>query len=161
MILEIRSIKDIAFQELMNVYLEGNIENAKTFYPKMDASAGILEAEQDFYAYLKDTFFQTDDARYYVLQEGGQYLSALRLEPYLDGYLLEALETAPMHRRKGYAKQLMDAVLSGINKPVYSHVDKQNLPSLAIHRLCGFEIILDYAEYIDGTRRQNSYTLRR
>lgn len=161
MILEIRTINNIAFRELMNVYQEGNIENARVFYPEMDASAGILEAEQDFYAYLRDVFFQTKDARYYVLEENGQYLSAFRIEPYQDGYLLEALETAPMHRRKGYARQLLSKVLSQINKPVYSHVSKQNLASLAVHRLCGFQIVLDFAQYIDGRNKQDSYTLRR
>lgn len=161
MILEIRSINNIAFRELMNVYQEGNIENAKVFYPKMDLSAGILEAEQDFYTYLRDVFFHTKDARYYVLEENGQYLSAFRTEPYKDGYLLEALETAPTHRGKGYAKQLLSEVLPKISQPVYSHVHKQNQASLAVHRFCGFQIVLDFAQYIDGTYNQDSYTLQR
>ena len=161
MILEIRSINDIAFRELMDVYQESNIENAKVFYSKMDLSAGILEAEQDFYAYLRDVFFQTKDAKYYVFEDNGQYFSAFRIEPYQAGYLLEALETAPMHRRKGYARHLLSQVLPQIEKPVYSHVHKQNQASLAVHRLCGFQIILDFAQYIDGTNKQDSYTLRR
>ena len=127
----------------------------------MDLSAGILEAEQDFYAYLRDVFFQTKDVKYYVLEDNGQYLSAFRIEPYQDGYLLEALETAPKHRRKGYAKQLLSEVLPKISLPVYSHIHKQNQASLAVHRLCGFQIILDFAQYIDGTNKQDSYTLRR
>lgn len=161
MILEFHSIENISYRNLMDIYEEGNKEKARTFYPKMNISAAILEAEQDFYAYLRDVFFQTKDAKYFVLEQNSQYMSAFRIEPYLDGYLLEALETAPKYRRKGYAKQLMNKVLSGICKPVYSHVNKQNRPSLAIHRLCGFQIVLDYADYIDGTRNQNSYTLRR
>lgn len=92
--------------------------------------------------------------------EAGEYISALRLEPYKDGLLLEALETAPRHRRKGYGYQLLKAVLNAFpDRKIYSHVSKRNVPSLAIHEKCGFRKISDAAAYIDGSVNERAVTL--
>lgn len=161
MIIKICSLQDLSFEKLMTLYKESILENAKDFYPKLDISAGILEAEQDFYAYLRDVFFKTNGACYYILEKDEQYVSGLRIEPYMDGYLIEALETDPEYRCKGYATYLLCEVASKSKLPLYSHISKTNAASLSVHRRCGFKIILNYAEYIDGSQRQNSYTLCR
>lgn len=154
-------LSDIRFGELMCVYQEGNTENAKERYAKLDRNAAILQVEQDFYIFLEEVFFSVDDAAYYVLSENGKYLSALRLEPYEDGFLLEALETRPGFRRKGYAKKLVSFALDQVKKPVYSHVLKDNVPSLSAHFSCGFKKIMDSARYIDGTVSHACCTLLR
>ena len=147
-----KSLQQLHFSKLMEVYIEGNLEKA--------ADAGLLQAEQDFYQYLHDCFFPTSGAVYAVWMEDGEYLSALRLEPYKDGLLLEALETAPEHRRKGYGYQLMTAVLAEFTgETIYSHVSKRNVPSLAIHEKCGFRKIADFAAYIDGSVNNSAVTL--
>ena len=82
----------------------------------------------------------------------GLYRSALRLEPYNDGYLLTALETTPAMRRKGYAEALVRAVLNAFSDmPIYSHVARANRASIALHKKCGFSKHLDYATYLDGS----------
>ena len=156
MLKTVKTMKELDFTALMQIYLEGNEEKAAEY-----GDGGLLLAEREFYDYLHSVFFQTPGAFYCIWHEEGKAVSALRLEPYRDGWLLEALETAPEHRRKGYAKALMKAALDNIDgKPVYSHVSKHNEASLRTHIACGFEKYLDYAVYVDGSVSPRAWTLR-
>lgn len=160
MLILARSLRDLSFSKLMDVYIEGNLENANEFWPELSAGQKLLQAEQDFCQYLRDVFFRTPGAVYAIWEENGKYISALRLEPYRDGLLLEALETAPSQRRQGYAEKLIRAVQHRCgNTKIYSHVGKNNLPSLRIHAKCEFHRILEYAVYIDGSVNQRCCTL--
>ena len=148
------------FSQLMAVYAEGNEENGEEMWPELNREQRLLRAEQAFYQYLVEGFFPAAGAVYAIWVENGIYVSALRLEPYEDGLLLEALETAPQYRRRGYGEKLIRAVLDAAPQRIYSHVSKKNVPSLAIHKKCGFCQVLDYAKYIDGSVAQNAVTLR-
>lgn len=153
-----RRLRDLDFGKLMAVYIEGNREKANAF---LDPSEGLFQAEQDFYRYLQQVFFAAEGAFYAVWLENGTYCSALRLEPYRDGLLLEALETTPELRRRGYCAKLLRAVQQMPEcNVIYSHVSKSNIPSLCVHQLCGFEKMLDYASYLDGSVGWNAVTLR-
>jgi len=146
---------------VMAVYADANRENGRESWPKEPEMRQIQLAEEDFYRYLSQVFFKTPGAIYAVWEENGRYVSALRLESYRDGLLLEALETAPEQPRKGFAAALIRAVqdfLEGKTK-LYSHVDKRNLPSLKAHETCGFRRIADFAVYVDGSVNQKVYTL--
>ncbi len=152
----------LRFSALMAVYAEGNQENGREFWPEEPEAREIALAEQDFCNYLQQVFFKTPGAVYAIWEVDGAYVSAMRLEPYQDGLLLEALETAPGLRRRGYAKALMQAVLAGReNTPIYSHVGKRNVPSQRTHESCGFTRILDYAVYADGSVNQRTYTYKK
>ena len=156
------SLKNLNFQMLMDVYAQSNREKAEIYFPQLSEPQGVAMVEQQFYTFLQEVFFKTRDSRYCVWLADGKYVSALRLEPYRDGLLLEALETAPEQRHKGYGRRLMQAALGQIQgKPVYSHVEKRNAASLALHMGCGFEKIQDCAVYIDGSVSQNAVTLKR
>lgn len=160
MLILARSIRDLSFSRLMEVYIEGNLENAEEFYPDLTEGQKLMQAEQDFYQYLNKVFFRTSDAVYAIWEEQGTYVSALRLEPYRDGLLLEALETAPPSRRQGYAVELIRAVQEQFpNQRVYSHVSKKNAASLQVHEKCGFRRISEYAVYIDGSVNRRACTL--
>lgn len=155
-----KSMRQICFRKLMEVYEEGNRENAGVFYSEESADRGLALAEEDFYQYLNEVFFQTPDAVYAVWTDQGQYVSALRLEPYQDGLLLEALETRPDMRERGYASALIRAVqqeLAGDTK-VYSHVWKRNIASCRTHECCGFRQVLDYSVGIDGSVNSGNVT---
>ncbi len=154
------AVKDLDFEKLMEVYAQSNRENAEDMFPEESPELGLLHVEQGFGSYLREDFFKVPGAAYYVLTEGDCYLSALRLEPYLDGLLLEALETRPNRRRQGFAAELIRGVLNTVSCPVYSHVSRRNKASLAVHMACGFREVLDYAEYVDGTVNANAVTLR-
>ena len=156
----VRSGRDLDFRQLMDVYEESNRQWAREHYPYLSESEQILRTEQDMYENLR-CFFLERASFYAIWEQDGSYVSAVRFEPYRDGMLLEALETKPAERKRGYAKQLVTAVLDQMHGKIYSHVDKHNHPSLAVHKDCGFEIILDHAVFIDGSASQKSYTLYR
>lgn len=151
MLLTAKKLGDLSFSQLMEVYIEGNRQRG----------CSLLEAEQEFYDYLSQVFFSIPGAVYYVWEEGGSYVSALRLEPYRDGLLLEVLETAPQCRCRGYARRLIREVQALYPDAVlYSHVHKHNRASLAVHGSCGFQKTLDYARCIDGSVLRTSVTLK-
>lgn len=154
----------IDFGKLMALYLEGNQDNAAYFYPNEDPNVALMKAEQDFYQYLKESFFRVYGAVYAIWEENGLYLSALRLEPYEDGLLLEALETHPLYRRRGYGKKLICSVIAYLKGEgsgvIYSHVNKSNKASLGIQLACGFQRVSERAVYIDGSVSQNACTMR-
>lgn len=147
-----RSIRALQWGQLMAVYEEGNRENGEDFFSQLSPAEQLIRAEQAFYTYLTEDFFRQQDAGYYIWSADGQYVSALRLEPYRDGLLLEALETHPAQRGRGYAKQLVQAAMEAADaEKVYVHISRRNAPSIAVHTACGFRKILDYAVYIDGS----------
>ena len=74
--------------------------------------------------------------------------------------LLEALETAPEQRRKGYATALIRAALAQVGTvKIYSHVGKRNEASLKTHIACGFRRISEQAVYADGSVNDRCCTL--
>ena len=154
----IYKLDELPFGKLMEVYEEGNRENGKVKYPHLPENLQLLEAEQDFYAYLS-AFFRQEDSFYCLWYADGLLVSALRVEPYEDGYLIAALETKPDQRNRGYAKALLNEVcqhlISGGKMPIYSHIARNNLPSQKVHISCGFSEILPYSRYADG--RINDY----
>jgi len=155
----VRSVNHLDFTSLMRVYKEGNLEKAEEEYAHLPKEFGLLQAEQDFYQYLRDCFFSTDGAFYCLWSVEDAYVSALRMEPYRDGLLLEALETAPDQRRRGYGEALMRQVLDSLNgEKIYSHVSKTNTASLRLHKKCGFTRISEYAAYIDGSVNSHACT---
>lgn len=133
------SVKELVFRQLCSVYSDDLI---------------TLQAEQDFYWFLMD-FFKLPDTFYAVWVLDGQYVSALRIEPYKDGVLLSGLHTKQEFRGKGYAEALMKNTVTflfdeGIRK-IYSHIRNDNIFSIKAHLKCGFEKISDCAAYIDGS----------
>ena len=152
-------LNKLNFAQLMEVYAEGNEENGEEMWPELPREQMLLRAEQAFYQYLLEGFFTVPGVVYAIWEENGVYISALRLEPFEDGLLLEALETAPAFRRQGYGEKLIRAVQEAFSQRIYSHVSKRNIPSLAIHEKCGFRQVLDYAKYIDGSVARNAVTL--
>ena len=162
MVLYCYRMKDLNFDLLMAVYEEALQKNAAELYPKLGRVEGFLQARQDFYQYLHQVFFPTKGAFYAICTEEGIYVSAVRFEPYKDGILLEAVETAPLHRKKGYARILLQEALlhikeCGVTK-VYSHISKKNIPSIRLHTTCGFEKVADSAAYIDGDVSSRAFT---
>ena len=158
-------LSELNFSNLMHVYLEGNIENGNVRHPYLPPPQRVAAAEQDFYQYLNEVFFRQKKSFYAILEATGEYRAALRIEPYQNGCLLCALETAPDDRRKGYASELVEQVVAYLSTlgdgVLYSHVSKRNKASLAVHKKCGFSIIFDYAVYSDGSVLQSYYTLSR
>ena len=116
-----------------------------------------LQEGQDFYGFLCEDFFP--EGICCVWEEKGRYVAALRLQRWQDGYLLEGLQTHPDHRGRGYAKQLILESLEALKpEKVYSHIRRDNAPSIAVHISCGFRKLHDHATYLDGTLHLHSDT---
>ena len=154
MLILARSLRELRFSELMEVYADSNLEKAED-WSDLPRGFALQLAEQEFRQYLQEVFFAVTGAVCAVWQEQGRYVSALRLEPYRDGLLLAALETAPDRRGNGYARSLIREVQRHLVQqgPVklYSHIAKQNAASRKVHEQCGFRIISDHAVYINGS----------
>ena len=149
----------LSFGSLMEVYRESNGWNGEEFFPMETPERQLALAEERFYQYLQEDFFSKPYARYCIWTENGSYVSALRLWPFLDGLLLEGLETKPGQRRKGYAACLIRAVQEHCPEGtrLYSHVSRDNTASLRLHESCGFRVIQESARCLDGsvsTRRR-------
>ncbi len=155
------SLQQLNWAQLMALYEEGNRENGEDLYPDCPPEQQLFLAEQDFYDYLRGEFFSQPGDRYCLWTVDGIYVSALRLQNYQDGLLLEALETHPGHRGRGYAKRLIRAVLETVEgQRVYSHISPRNGPSLAVHKACGFQKILSHSVYADGSVNSRCHTYR-
>ena len=161
MLTVVTSFRQLNWSQLMALYEEGNRENGEDLYPQLSVGQQLLQAEQDFYDYLRTDFFTRPGDRYCLWVEKGVYVSALRLQKYQDGSLLEALETHPQHRGKGYAKMLVRAVLeTAEGERIYSHISPRNAPSIAVHTACGFQKILNHSVYADGSVKSRCHTYR-
>lgn len=149
MIVKISDYRKIDQRKLMDVYSESNLENTDYFYPdETNKEAAVSKVEAGFLCFLKDDFFRYAEAAYWVLEEDGVWISALRTCETQPGlYYLEALETRPDHRQRGYGAFLLSGVLEEMkaNGPfrLCDCVGKKNTASLKTHEKCGFRIVSD------------------
>lgn len=151
------------FSALMEVYAEGNRENAEYFYPELPCEEGIKLAEEDFRKFL-DKFFSVSGNKYYILEDNGIFISALRLRDNKDFYYLEGLETSFAYRKNGYAVMLINEVCKYLmlrdlkDVVIRDCVSKNNHASLAAHRKAGFIIESEQGiDYEDGSQPPNHY----
>lgn len=154
-------------RKLMDLYAESNKENAEFFYPGLqDKSEALEKTEADYLNYLKNEFFSVAGNLYVIYEADGIWLSALRLYRIKDGfYYLEALETHPDHRRKGYGSCLLDGLLNVLKEQgpfqICDCVGKQNHASLSVHKKCGFRIVSDTGyDYLANETDDRCYGLR-
>ena len=142
----ITSYADLDGPKLMSVYEEGNRENVEYFFPDMqDKALAVKKVEEDFLTFLRDEFFTWPGPAYFVLEEAGEWVSALRLNEVRPGlYYLEALETRPDRRRQGCAGRLLREVIDHLKAKgpfrLCDCVDKRNEPSVRTHLSIGFVV---------------------
>ncbi|MBO4915994.1 MAG: GNAT family N-acetyltransferase [Oscillospiraceae bacterium] len=168
-ILKFDTLESVDFQKLMEIYVEGNAENISYFFPdETDHLAGLHKVERKFYDYLKTGFFNKRGSSYYVLEDGGNWVSAIRLFP-VEGqkntFFAEALETAPKYRRKGYARKMISLLYDKLKEDgdfeITDTVNKHNTVSVNLHLSCGFEVYKDPAVCVlNGQVDKNAYTMR-
>ena len=147
----IRSMAELPFGRLMEIYVQSNRETGKQ-WPNECPERQIALAEEAFYGYLRQCFFTRPGSLYFIWEEQGQAVCALRCESYADGMLLTALETEPTSRGKGYATQLLNGVLGYLEKgKVYVHIRQDNTASQTVHERCGFVKVKSGARMLDGS----------
>lgn len=150
----VQSAKDLDFRQMFAVYDESICNHAENRYSREHPGMRVLMAQQDFVADWKTSLGdKTAFCALWVVDDA--YTSVLRMDKYLDGMLLNTLETVPSARGKGYATILIKETINWLrNKDchkVYSHIDKRNSVSAALHKSCGFSRLMDYAVYLDGS----------
>ena len=149
MILKISDYNKIDQRKLMDVYSESNFENTDYFYPdEKNKEVAVSKVESGFLHFLKDDFYRNAKAAYWVFEEDGIWISALRTCEIRTGlYYLEALETRPDYRQKGYGYLLLSGVLEKMKADgpfrLCDCVGKKNNASLKTHEKCGFRIVSD------------------
>ncbi len=147
MLLRIETYSDLNERKLMDVYAESNLENTDYFFPdEPDKETALQKVEAGFLNFLKSEFFTQNEAVYWILEENNVWCCALRTCMVQTGlYYLEALETRPDLRGKGYASQLLSSVLHSLMKEgsfrLCDCVGKKNTASLKTHIKCGFQIV--------------------
>lgn len=164
-LIKITAPNEIDDKKLMGIYLESNLEHTNTFFPQIkDKDEALKKAEEAFCNYMKTGFLDGNNICY-VWEVQGIWVSALRL--YLiekKVYFLEALETAPTLRKKGYASQLLLAVIDNLKSngefKICDYVSKKNVASLNTHKKCGFKIVSEIGyDYLQREHLENCYGL--
>ena len=137
------------------IYIEGCMENAREKYPDAtDLTTAIQQEEDSFVCFLQD-FFTLPENTYYVLEKDNMPVSAARLSKINDFYYLEALETPPKYRKKGYASELLNEMITR------DCVSKTNTASLAAHKKCRFFIAEENGiHYPSNTVNNKTYGMR-
>ena len=166
MLIEITEFQKVDQRRLMDVYSESNYENTDYFYPdEANKDAAVQKVEAGFLDFLKNDFFNNADAKYWILESDGVWVSALRTYRIRKGlYYLEALETHPDHRRKGYGAGLLSSVTDSLKKDgsfrLCSCVSKKNAASLKTHEKCGFRVVSEKGyDYLHEEADDHDYGL--
>ncbi len=158
----ITSFHRLPFGELMEVYEKSNLEQGSDQWPWETRERQLALAQQAFYDYLQGCFFKVRGAAYCLWLVENQPVSALRYEPYRDGVLITALETAPKANGKGYATALLRETLKHLgsqgNTKAYVHIHRGNPASIRVHERCGFLQISQGARLLDGSYRSDHHT---
>ena len=145
----ITTYADLDGPRLMTVYAESNLENTDYFFPEIeDKALAVKQVEEGFLTFLREEFFTWSGPAYCVLEEAGEWVSALRMNEVQPGlYYLEALETRPGYRRQGYGARLLSKVTDHLKSQgpfrICDCVSKRNKASLRTHLACGFTIVSD------------------
>ncbi len=157
------SFNEVNADEFLKIYKESSMDNSVRWYPALNAKDALKKYEAGYLEYMQNEFF-INGRRLFVLADKAHYYCALRMTELSSGkYYLEALETNPAFRKKGFGKELIlqtEKLLKEQNSEltIISHVEKDNVASLNTHFSAGFKITADY--YIeDGERYDSDYEL--
>lgn len=153
-------------RQLMDIYQESNKENAVELYREIPAADAVKKGERDFLEFLRTKFFTESGRIYWVLEQEHVWVCALRLAVIEPGvFYLEALETHPDYRRRGFAVRLLKSVMEELKKDgpykLYDCVHKKNAASLKTHEKCGFKIVSQEGfNYLSKTWNSHTYGLQ-
>ncbi len=166
MLIRITEYQKLDTRKLMDVYSESNYENTDYFYPdETDKDVAVQKVEEGFLEFLKNDFFNKTDAAYWILDIDDVWVSALRTCIIQEGlYYLEALETRPDQRQKGYGTILLSSIADSLKKEgpfrLCSCVSKKNIASLKTHEKSGFQVVSEEGyDYLHGEADDHAYGL--
>ena len=159
MVSVIDEIDKLDFLKICDVYKDDLERKRKIRHRLIAKSEGATLVKQEYLRYLEDVFFGQYNGKLFVYQDYDRYLSAVCIEPFKDGLLLDSLVTVPEARRRGYAKKLIDYALDYCKtRPVYAHIHYNNKASRLLHEKIGFSLLCEYAHMLDGSIRNDHFT---
>lgn len=162
-LLVFKDFESVDAEQFLNIYKESSADNAQKWFPELEKAEALKEYENGFLGFMKNDFF-SGGGLLFIIADCGCYVSALRLyEKAPAEYYLEALETNPDCRKKGYGREVLlqlQRYLKNHSKSyiLTAHVEKTNIPSLKAHKSAGFEITADYV-IEDGEKIDTDYQL--
>lgn len=157
------NFNSVETERFLAVYKESTADNASRWYPELEPAEAIKKYESGYLEFMQNGFFNVGGTLY-ILSDGEYYVSALRLIQLSENdYFLEALETNPGFRNRGYAKQLLNKTIyslteNALNFTIKSHIEKNNTASINAHLAAGFVITADYITE-DGKIFNSDYEL--
>ena len=160
----ITNYSELDERQVMDIYSESNLDNTSYFYPdECDKKKALQLVERDFLKYIRDEFLSKEGNSYCVYDQDGRWVSALRLYRLGEAFCyIEALETRPDCRRKGYGaallKETADYFARQGNVRICDCVSKKNIASLRTHEKCGFQIVSEQGyDYLQGEANDGDY----
>lgn len=162
-LLVLNRFEEVDERQFLNIFKESSVENAGKWYPELEEAEALQQYENGFIGYMRTDFWR-EGGKLFILSDGNDYVCSLRLfEKAPQEYYLEALETNPSFRLKGYAKELLFQLQQYLKKRhndyvITAHVAKTNAASLNTHRAAGFIVTADYVVE-DGERYDGDYQL--
>ena len=163
----ITAFSEIDKRQLMDLYSEANRENIPYFYPDIEDEQEALQlVEKEFLHYMEEEFLPVPGNECWVLEENGTWISALRLYRIRERFFyLEAVETHPDHRRRGYGEKLLYSLIRHLKESgsftLCDCVSKKNIPSIRLHEKCGFAIVSDEGmDYLINDSDERDYGMK-
>ena len=146
-------------EQFSSVYRGSALENCRGMYPgEPTPQAALARYEREHLAYMDGPFFQDEGGILYILASPeGRYRSAVKLYPWQGErcWHIEALETRPEDRGKGYGTQVLREMIARLEQdgPVTlrSEVSKGNASSLRAHQKAGFRRWAEQVTEMDGS----------
>jgi ribosomal protein S18 acetylase RimI-like enzyme len=162
-LLVFHSFDNVNMKDFLSVFKESSVENATRWYPDLSQEEALQQYENGYIRYMQ-TDCGDEGGTLFILSDNEHYVSSLRLYAKAPKeYYLEALETHPDFRKKGYGKELLLQMQRHLREQdtdyvITAHVEKTNAASLNTHRAAGFEITADFVVE-DGERYDGDYQL--
>ena len=145
MLLVLQSPEELDVPAILAIYRESALENCQGMFPAETFDASLEQYEAGYTAFMREEFFAQPERFWMVETADGLWSSALRLLPLEEPntWMIEALETHPDHRRKGYAARLLTDTIRFMEEThgeivLLSGVGKRNTASLQTHLRSGF-----------------------
>ena len=131
----VAQVDENAVCQLMSLYSESMNEMKKHF-------ASGAEMYEAYASFLQD-FVKNPKQLILVEVSDDEWVSALRAIETMEGHwFLEAVETKPEKRKKGFGKNLLYHTIDYLKnigmKELTCTISKNNFKSQALHRKCGF-----------------------
>ena len=145
MLFVIQSPEELDVPKILAIYRESSLENCQGMYPAETAAASLEQYEAGYAGFMREEFFAQPGRLWMVEIADGLWVSALQLLPFEgpNTWRIEALETHPDHRRRGYAARLLAETIRYLEEThgavtLLSDVGKRNTASLRTHLRGGF-----------------------